>query len=85
MFDTLPLHDCASVCCARNCVCESLKEKQQNLLYTFSEILLEDGTTKLTSLFALWEAGMRAKWLCRINNFQLIRTVTEMENNEQKY
>lgn len=45
-----------------------------------SEVLLDDGTTKLMSLFAFWVAGMRAKWLCGINILHLIGTVVEIEN-----
>lgn len=36
-----------------------------------------------TSSFALWEAGTRAKRLCRINNLLLFRTVMETENTSQ--
>lgn len=50
-----------------------------------SEILLDDSSTKLTSLFALWVAGMSPKLLCRINNLYLIWMIIKIQNNNHKY
>ncbi len=63
------------------------KNNRYSLLYSFmdSEILLDDSTTKLTSLFALWMAGMRARWLCRIINLHFIRKVIYIENTELNF